>query len=237
MSFDRQHVLLTWGGDLSGGEKWVCSLRTAPFPIVPGAVFINDDDLASLSPSYVAAVKAFHASQTLKLSSLAKLTFVKLAAIGTDGKYIPGAVSVKETVFAPIGGAGGMPGSYDSTSPQVNQVALCITTTTDMPRGYGHQGRFYLPVPQMFPAADGLISAADADGVKAAVKTFIEAIADVPGIDTDVSPTPCVMSRHGTGSTHKITGAKVGRVLDTQRRRRRSLPENYRIVAVDTGAF
>jgi hypothetical protein len=46
-----------------------------------------------------------------------------------------------------------------------------------------------------------------------------------------------VMSRHGSGSTHKITGCKIGRVLDTQRRRRRSLPENYRIVAIDTGTF
>jgi hypothetical protein len=206
-------------------------------PIIPGSLNVTDSDLDNLSGSYVPAVKTFHAAPGVKIAASTKLTWVKLAAIAEDGKYRTGQTSVKESVFAGISGAGGNPGGFDATSQMPNQVALCITTTTAVARGYGHAGRFYLPTPQMFPGADGLISQGDADGAKAAVKTFIEAVADVPGVDSDNSPTPVVMSQHGTGVTNKITGAKVGRVLDTQRRRRRSLPENYRLVDVDTGAF
>jgi hypothetical protein len=231
MAFDREHVLLTWGGELPGKETWTCSLRCAPTSIVPGAVNISDGDLDGLMASYVPAVKAFHARASTKIFTYASLLWVKAAAIDQNGKYKVGQVSVKEEQFAAVNGGG--------TSPGVpNQVALAVSLTTALPRGYGHAGRFYLPMPTTVPdASDGLITTGDADSVRGSVKTFLESIADVPGIDTDISPEPVVMSRHGSGSTHKITGCKIGRVLDTQRRRRRSLPENYRIVAIDTGTF
>lgn len=231
MSFDREHVLLTWGGDLPGGEHWTCSLRTAPVAVLPGAIFMDDDDIEGLSPAYVAAVKAFHTRTETKLSMYAKLTWVKLAVINEEGFYKEGGTSVKETVFAPLSGA-------ESNPPPPNQVALAITLVTAKLRGYARQGRFYLPLPQVqIDPTEGLMAVSNADTIKGSVKTFLEAIADVPGVDTDVSPDPVVMSRHGNGTTNEIIGAKVGRALDTQRRRRRSLPENYRLVDIDTGAF
>jgi len=67
-------------------------------------------------------------------------------------------------------------------------------------------------------------------------KTFLEAISDVPGVDLPSSPGAVVMSRKaGAPTTRIVTGVDVGRVLDTQRRRRRSLPESYSHVAVDQG--
>jgi len=232
MSYSKEHVLLTWGGTLPGSETWTNSLRCAPMPIVPGAVFIDDGDLEGLEASYVPAVKDFHARLGTKIANVCQLTWVKLAAIGTDGKYKPGAISVRESVFAPIagaiaGGGNGVP----------NQLSLAVTTVTALPRGHAHAGRFYLPMPSIPIGSDALISTSDADAVRQSVKTFLEAVADVPGVDTDISPTPVVMSKIGSGATNKIIGCKIGRVLDTQRRRRRSLPENYRIVDIDTGVF
>jgi hypothetical protein len=229
MSYGKQHVLLTWGGTLPGGESWSCSLRTAPMPIVPGFVRITDGDLSGLAASYVPAVKTYHQSAQLQISNQAKLTWVKLAAIDLSGKYVPDQLSVLETTFV------GLPGIAGGQPP--NQIALCVSTTTDQIRGYAHAGRFYLPMPTFQPATDGRITQSDADFARQASKTFLEAIADVPGIDNDISPTPVVMSKHGNGTTRKITGVRIGRVLDTQRRRRSSVPEGYEYVGIDTGTF
>ncbi len=232
MAYDREHVLLTWGGQLPGDESWVCSLRTAPVPVVPGAVNISDGDLEGLLPAYSAAVQAFHQSADTHLSQLAYVSWIKVAAIDQDGKYKQGQQSVREEVLEEW-----VSGAEVGLAPP-NQVALCISTVTAAPRGLASKGRFYLPLPvvQIDPT-EGLMGTEVADDIRDSVKTFLEAIADVPGIDTDISPTPCVMSKVGAGTTRKIIGAKVGRALDTQQRRRRSLPENYRIAELDTGIF
>lgn len=233
MAFSKEHVLLTWGGSLPGLETWACSLRCAPMPVVPGAVNISDGDLDGLRPSYVAAVTAFHSAPATGLSGAATLKWVKLAAIDQDGKYKEDQTSVVETVIADVPGGAGF-----GNAPPPNQVAMAITLVTSAARGRASKGRFFLPLPN-WPVnpTDGLIAEAAAIGVRGQVKTFLEAVADVPGIDTDISPTPVVMSQVGAGTTRKIIGCKVGRALDTQRRRRRSLPENYVVSAIDTGVF
>jgi hypothetical protein len=193
--------------------------------------FIDDmDPSGAFLDSVVAAVQAYHTRATTHIAASGKLTFVKVAKIETDGRY-PADYNASEHVYADLGGGGG-------SEAIPNQIALAVSLTTEVTRGPAHRGRFYLPVPAAFPIpTDGLIGATVAADVVASTKTFLEALSDYPGIDTPVSPEVVVMSRKaGNPRTREVTGVAVGRVLDTQRRRRRSLQENYATAAVDFGA-
>jgi hypothetical protein len=213
--FDSEHIYVQWGGKLPGGEQWSCGLRLASTtptqPVDPDVV-----NGTGLQTSIKNAIVAFHQSDKTNLGTGAKLSFVKTNVIDVTGHYKdPGATN--EIVLADLPGAG--------TSPQVfpNQVALVVTFTTNFNRGPAHSGRIYLPLFNSVLDSSGLVPAANADLVSQAADTLIASLNSTGG-----QFTPAVFSRKtGAARHHQITGNRVGRVLDTQRRRRRSLPELY----------
>lgn len=233
--YDRKHLRITWGGKLPGNEDWSCSINMAAVDglatITGNNNFIDAMDTSgAFLDSVATAVSDYHTRATTHIAASGKLTYVKVAKIEVDGRY-PADYNASEHVFSSIGGGGG-----NEAIP--NQIALAVSLTTDVTRGPAHRGRFYLPVPAAFAVpTDGLISASVATDVTASTRTFLEALSDFPGIDTPVSPEVVVMSRKsGAPRTREVTGVAVGRVLDTQRRRRRSLPETYSHDVVDFGA-
>ena len=208
--FDVSHLYLQWGGKLPGTESWSCGLRM----INVGSV----QDPVSAAPGLIAgaktAVQAMHVAATVNLHTAAKLSFVKLNAVGTDGTYISDATNL--VAVADVGGA-------SSGVQPPNQVALAVSLTTGYSRGPAHRGRYYLPLPVKTLDSGGLIPAADAINVSGATDTFIAAL-------NALSPSwaVAVMSRKVGAPAHRVvTGNLVGRVLDTQRRRRRSMVEDY----------
>lgn len=230
--FDREHGLLVWGGSLPGSETWSCSLRMAETE-AGGFADTNDTagwDMNALLAHYSTIIKAMHADAAAKISSSAKLNFVKFNRLDVNGHYIDNVSHIDS--FTNISGGG-------SGYAFPNQVCLAVTLTTNISRGPASKGRFYLPMPQVgSDATTGLVSVADVNTIKTRMKTFIEALSDVPGLDTFNSPGVCVMSRKlGAPDTHRVNGIRIGRVLDTQRRRRRNLPESYELIAVDQGTF
>jgi len=231
--FDIPHLLMQWGGKLPGGEQWSCSLRLAEQLRVPGANYVPPEgDIDDWVKGAIKdAVLAYHTRESTWIHPTAKLSFVKLNAVGTDGEYTSQGGS-HEYVFADVAGGGQVAQLHP------NQVALAVSLTTGYTRGPAHRGRFYLPLPSIEMQPDGTIAAFYTNGIKGSTKTFLEAIADVPGVDAINSLTPTVMSRKAGSPAHrKITGVDVGKVLDTQRRRRRSLPEAYTSVALELGNF
>jgi hypothetical protein len=163
-----------------------------------------------------AAIAAFHARATTHINAKALLSFVKCNAIGVDGKYIGSGTN--EATFADIPGGNTV---VNGTSFP-NQVALAVGLTTGFSRGPAHRGRFFLPLPVHDLDATGHISAAAAADVDASCAT----------LRTDVNAgggeQMVVMSRKAGAPGHRaVTGFAIGRVLDTQRRRRRSLAELY----------
>jgi hypothetical protein len=229
-NFDRKHGYLQWGGSLPGGEEWSCGLRFAvtedPISIGVGEA---DWDYEALLDRFVPIVSDFHHDSLMGISSRANLEFLKFNRINVDGHYAE--AITHQRVVGPLGG--GL-----STGHPANQVALVITLTTAVARGPAHAGRFYLPMPCFTPAADGLITIATAAAAATRVKGFIEALSDWAGVDLPTDGGVCIMSRKaGAPATRRVDGAKVGRALDTQRRRRRSLKENYLIEEIDQGTF
>lgn len=210
-NFDSGHIYVQWGGKLPGNESWSCGIRLRKkvgFTVVA--------DAAPLLAGVGAAVSAFHAAASTQIGSNAKLSFVKCNAIGVDGKYLDtGGTNI--ATYADIAGGGG------TTPNHPNQIAMAVTWTTGYSRGPAHQGRMYLPLPIMTVAADGLTPAGNASALSDQVDTFLTDLNAV-----SASYEAAVFSRNSVSpGNRKITGNKVGRVLDTQRRRRRSLVENY----------
>jgi hypothetical protein len=208
--FNGPHLYLQWGGALPGGEIWSNGLRLAPAPNAAAPVF----DQAILNGA-VAAISAYHARQTTWASPRAILQYVKLNAITVAGKYADNVTH--EAVVANIPGGG----NVDNTP--ANQVSLCVSLTTAVSRGPAHRGRFYTPLPCVLPAADGLLGIGDALNAKNSAQTLITALnAITPNVQV------AVMSRKaGAPGSRFVTGVQVGRVLDTQRRRRNKLAEAY----------
>lgn len=209
--YDAQHLYLQWGGKLPGNERWSCGFRMMNM----GAG--NALDASTRLASYTNVITAFHGNGSVNISSLCKLDSVKLNHIGVDGNYTQ--ETTNETILADL------PGAASQSEPKYpNQVALAVTLTTAVTRGPAHKGRFYLPMVSFPITSNGAISEASGDFVSNEVDSLIAAI-------NAVAPTKwkmAVFSRKAGAPTHReVLGNLVGTVYDTQRRRRRSLPENY----------
>jgi len=234
--YDRKHLQLSWGGNLPGAEGWSCSLHLANdgSDIALADTFLEAVDVNSWVSGFIKdAIAAFHGRATTGINTYADLRWAKLALVQADGHYPPTGVPGVYTWSSPVAGGGGS--SY-GTYP--NQVALAVTMLAAITRGPAHIGRFYLPIPAFGIGTDGRITAAQADGVAASAKTFLEALSDVPAVDVGGSPEVSLMSRKaGAAATHNVASIKVGRVPDTIRSRRRSLGESYSTTTVDFGTF
>lgn len=207
--FDSTHIYVQWGGKLPGGEQWSCGFRMWK------AAGSTPADATALLVPISAAIATYHQGNTTLISGAAKLSYVKVNAIGTDGKYI--GQGTTEALYADAGGAG------PNIPPHPNQVALAISLVTGYSRGPAHRGRFYMPLPMFAVAADGLISDEDRDYARAAAQTLRTSVNSNASSHVMV-----VMSRKAGAPGHRaVTGIEVGRALDTQRRRRRSLVEDY----------
>lgn len=208
-NFDSAHHYVQWGGTLPGGEEWSCGLRMTP---VGAGTAVNDPALLT---GVAAAVEAFHTSAGTQIGPGAKLTFTKMNAVGVDGHYI--SLLTAEHAHATVAGGG----SGSNTPP--NQVALVVTLETGYSRGPAHRGRFYLPLPMITPGSDGRIATGSRDPVVTAATTFLTALNAV-----SATAKVGVYSRKDGAPAHRIvTAMSVGRVLDTQRRRRNKLVEAY----------
>jgi len=207
--FNIAHLYLQWGGTLPGGDEWSCGMRMQP---VGQGVATNSQTRLDAA---AAAVEKFHGTSTSEISPRCKLTFTKLNAIGVDGKYI--ANTTLEHVHANVPGTG-----LDSrTLP--NQIALVVSLLTGFSRGPAHRGRVYLPMPTMVVGGDGRIDPGEVSVVKTAFNTLLT---DLNAIDAGFKV--AVMSRKaGAAIGRNVTGVEIGRVLDTQRRRRNKLAEAY----------
>jgi hypothetical protein len=208
--FSDPHLLMQWGGTLPGLEQWSCSMR---FKSVSGTILTPNDQDAML-PGVVTALKAYHARPASLIASGALLSYVKLNTIGTDGHYEIDTTS--ESIFADTAGG-------NSAAAPANQIALVVSLETGFSRGPAHEGRYYSPLCPALPGADGLIVAADATSCHGSVTTLLAALNAV-----NSNFKLAIFSRKsGAPASRLVTGARVGRVLDTQRRRRRSLAESY----------
>lgn len=199
-----EHIRIVAGGRLGTNspapEQWSCSLS-----VDPGTLGMIDQTQVNLIHAAWATL-----IQSSRFATFVKHDYTKASLIGTDGLVI-GAVLRHDATVA--GNGDGFLHPF--------QVALVATLRTGL-RGPSHRGRFYLPGPNVeVLATDGTISDAHRDTYFTEVGTMLDAVNTAVGSGR----TLCVASSKGYNTP--VTASQVGRVLDTQRRRRRSLAEDY----------
>ena len=106
-------------------------------------------------------------------------------------------------------------------------LSLCVTLTTASKRGIASKGRIFLPPLNIgFEPATGRIMTSEVNNAVASMKSFLQAINNPGGIvGTSDAPRVVVLGRGGV--VKPVTGLKIGNVMDTQRRRRKSMKEVY----------
>lgn len=146
-----------------------------------------------------------------------KLTSVKVALIGTNGKYEPFAAPYEWIYETPHAGA-----DTNSTAPQLSAV---VSLVSDKPRDPGRYNRFYVPARGSSDNNYFMNAQVQNSLANSAVDMILTAndglSTVIPGI------VPAVVSASGSGHVNPIVTTRVGNVIDTQRRRRNKLQESY----------
>lgn len=182
----------------------------------PAAVLTILED-STFWPPVDAAFRAFHATANLHISPQCVLQMVKIAGIGADGTYLGPPVELVSNT--PGGGTG-------NTYP--SQVALCMTQ--DGPAATHRQhGRFYAPGIGDGLDTDWRMPASQQAQALTAQHTLVTALNTAAG---STSFRVVIASQKGSGHNVLVEQLRVGRVYDTQRRRRNALEEDYAAVAV-----
>lgn len=203
MAYPANFLRLVANGTLYTVERFSWSLSLIGNGVAPTEV----------PPAVISAVTAFHGGQQVT-SVPARLTDIKLNLIGTDGRYVSQTDTVQHDLPTPVQGTSG--------ARHPAQIAQAITLRTGVRRGLASNGRFYLPLPAGELATDGRVEPVNAELLAEAAQTLVESLnAAMDGWRVGV------VSNVGAGAARPVTAVGVGRVLDTIRSRRSSIPEGH----------
>lgn len=216
--YPAQPLTLTWGGQIgntgAGADIWQCGLHLgfeadASTPVRPGE--------AALGELYTDAIEPFHSRANTYIQRGAVLSWAKIVTSKVDGKYLTEPVTWNGT---------GTPGQVndDNGAPQ---DSIVITLWTGAALGKGNYGRFYLPWNGKAAEGNtGRISVTARDNIADSALTFIRAVnswaaAQESGLEV------LIYGSTGAGTKKRPVQLRVGDVVDTQRRRRNRIAENY----------
>lgn len=202
MPFAEKLMRLQIGGPLFTDESW-----SIGFHFVTTGAAPTSENMEAITMAFLNDCVGYG------LHGSANLGFIKFNELDhTTGKY-KSQTEADATYFEPALNPGG-------TEGLLPQGATCVTLLTNIQRGRGHSGRVFMPGYGGIEA-DGHVNPAIATGWASAVVRYLNAV-----ILFDPELTPVVWSKVGD-LFHPILGAHAGDVVDTQRRRRSSLKENY----------
>lgn len=220
------HYLLSFGGRLGTDEIWTNTIRlgnnagviSTPRPTVET---ILGDMMEQMADVY----------GDLGYSSAAYLDWAKLNPIGPDGRY-PDDWDTVELFDLGI--------TSGNTAQYPFQVAMGVSWQTTRPRGPSSKGRIYVPSPWLpVNPSSGRIESTQLGNVTnnwASLLTQWNLLVgqfDDGGNPESQPVRMAVASNVGpAGLTSPITSVRIGDVLDTQRRRRNALVEEYESASV-----
>lgn len=220
MSYEKPYIKVTFGGTLADGQDiWSCGFHVANYSTgTPSSTLaLFEDNKADLAT----CISDFYNDERSRTPRGAQMEWVKFALIDTDGKYLDEPILVEESSEGSLG------------SPYVPQVSCVISMVSGKFRDPGKYSRFYLPTISPAGTFGYKMSDTEAAGVMNSAKDFLVEFNSI--LDTaDPLQTLLVsaVSSSGSGIQSPITKVRVGEVLDTQRRRRNSIPENMQEVSL-----
>ena len=227
MTYDVEHLYLTLGGALVGGEEWQFGTRwtLTESGASVGEVFdaIGLDDIRDHAATWYGFTQNMFPTDS-------NYSWAKLAHIGLDGKYAQDS-RFSELVPPQAGGSTG--GGLTTWAPV--QTSLCISVRSDETLGRANRGRIYLP-PIVYGRAANTVGITDPvrTAVLSAFHTFLWSVAGemyTVGGGARLS----IMSKIGPGKHKLATKLLLGNIIDTQRRRREQYDETYETAPWSTG--
>lgn len=216
-TFAAPFTRLSFVGTLWGVDQWSINLSLTNGPAAP---VVDQATLDAIRGDFKTHLMS--AAPANVLGGPARLTYVKAARIGTDGKYMDAAPTISNEA------AGGHPGT--GTSPHAPQVALAVTLLGANPRGAAGRGRFFIPAPTAAIGVDGRVSDPAAQAIADQVAKFINAVN--PRVAGGVSIVGPTTASGRAGASQPVTAVRVGRVFDTVRSRRSSFPEEPKVATI-----
>lgn len=217
--YPADSMLAQWTAEIYGTPEIVVgSLRFASSDGVPIPGDIGRVDNDNAAQQVLNKLSAFWQNPQSYIPTYLVIREFKWNRIGTDGRYVNPTTRLIDGLAIDGRAASG-------ATKHAPQIAWATTWTTGVTRGRAHYGRTYWPT--AVPLADNLAVTANMAQLMAInAAEMIESMGNWSGIDTN-SVVPSVGSNLGTGAFRPITGAKVGRVLDTIRARRNKMGEDY----------
>lgn len=201
---------LVFGGRLFDTEGWSCSLHLDG-PTVNGSI-----DAVTFKP----ALTAWFTAPNSLISAAAKLDYIKYNRVvpfilpngKTSMRYQDDVTNEHQQMDMGTGAR--------EIGPPQNSVAISLKT--GVARGRAHMGRFYPPHGAIPLSSDGRLSASTASSIAVLAATLIRELNAVVAIESGSAVV--VFSNLGQ-IVNNVQTVSVGRVVDTMRSRRTSLPE------------
>ena len=159
------------------------------------------------------------------ISSKVRVLALKAYPIGSPlGHAIPAPPFATGTPMALVYKGGSQPVGGGSSNIAPLQLSIVTSFLTAQPGRHG-RGRIYLPgLPVGKVNANGMISSGDQTEYATVIRDFLADTSITSGLGALVDP---IVTGTPYTTYSKINAVRCGRVVDTQRRRRKSLTESY----------
>lgn len=195
---------LSYGGPLFTLETWSCNMH-----------IVSTDPMTETASDFETALTAWFISSTACNNVKSKLAWIKFNEINpVTGKYLSETEADTHFLVTPAPGVGAM---------QESQLSLCVSFITEAARGYASKGRVFPPSGTF--TLDGLSGQVTAAAALSCAQAMNSLVTTINGFG---QAKVHVFSKTGQTS-RQVTGIRVGRILDTQRRRRSQLVEDYQV--------
>lgn len=190
-------------------EEASCTLNfigSAPAPAGDKVVLAND-----IFADWATAITdgSFLVTQDVELSQ------VRLYSIGSDGRM------VGDPTFSTAAAVRGV--VQTNKHPWQCSVVLTLVAGSS---GKGRFGRIYLPPMGYFITSDGVLADSNHLAIFNGAEALMQRLSNRPGLDAGWK-LAVAGSTGASGTLREVTALRLGKVADTQRRRRRSLDEAY----------
>jgi hypothetical protein len=224
MTADREHLSIRFGYLISGTDEIAntgLALSQEVLPYLGSAANLAELNLSTLGPTLIAALRVHvsgSAGSTMKWADYSLIKTVRIAAVGVDGLEIGDAKIYEDPAPAP----GGDP-------LIVPQCSVVGSLRSGLSTGAANFGRMYFPHTQLGPQTGSpRASGAQATAAVGSFETFISTVeSNVNGQLTLGTLEAFIMTQKTGFASKRVAQVAVGRVNDTQRRRRNQLVEEY----------
>ena len=209
------HTRITWGGLLGGpsvNQDWSIGLRVSIEPTAWAGIVALDP--TALTTYAIGCLDDFTTSWPgSEFGKDRWLTYAKVALIDAAGHY------TAPPTIAP----GSLSAAYGTDNTLLPYQVCLVGSMKHVGIGRGNFGRVYYPTVASLPLVGGKISDTARGDYHGRHQAFLQAVNT--RADATLSGACINIYNRATGSVKKVDQAAVGRVLDTQRRRRDQLDE------------